>query len=122
MAEEQEAEPLSPTQIHQKVILVLSNFHKTTLNAGRGHEASRKAAHSLQKEVGQNIRDKKRDKSVRYEDPFQGGSPAGGEVSKRQETLSPEGLWGSFVISEGNITGRRNTHTHTHTHTHRIHR
>ena len=62
MAEEQEAEPLSPTQIHQKVILVLSNFHKTTLNAGRGHEASRKAAHSLQKEVGQNIRDKRETK------------------------------------------------------------
>lgn len=35
------------------------------LNAGRGHQAPRKAAHSLQKEVGQNIKDKKRDRRVR---------------------------------------------------------
>ena len=28
------------------------------------------------------------------------------EVSTHQETLSPAGLWGSFGISEGNITGR----------------
>ena len=33
------------------------------LNAGEGHQAPRKAAHSLRKEVGQNIKDKKRDKS-----------------------------------------------------------
>jgi len=38
---------------------------KLLLNAGRGHQAPRKAAHSLQKEVGQNIKDKKRDRRVR---------------------------------------------------------
>ena len=32
------------------------------LNTGGGHQAPRKAAHCLQKEVGQNIKDKKRDK------------------------------------------------------------
>ena len=51
-------------------------------------------AYFLQKEVGQNIKDKKRDKSVRDGDPSQGGSRKRGEVSKHQETLSPAGLWG----------------------------
>ena len=54
----------------------------------------RKATHSLRKEVGQNIKDKKRDKRVRDGDPSQGGSHEGGEVSKHQETLSPADLWG----------------------------
>ena len=39
------------------------------MNPGGGHQAHRKAAHSLQKEVGQNIKDKKRDKRVRDRDP-----------------------------------------------------
>ena len=71
------------------------------------HQAPRKAAHSLQKEVGQNIQDKKRDNRIRDRDPSCGGSREGGEVSKHQETLSPVGLWGSFGILEGNITGRK---------------
>ena len=37
------------------------------LNAGGGHQAPRKAAHCLRKEVGQNIKDKKRDKRVGME-------------------------------------------------------
>ena len=51
------------------------------------------AAHSLRKEVGQNIKDKMRDKRVRDRDPAWGGS-CEGEVSKQQETLSLVGLWG----------------------------
>ena len=39
-----------------------ANTTKQLLNTGRGHQAPRKAAHCLQKEVGQNIKDKKRDK------------------------------------------------------------
>ena len=39
---------------------------KQLLNAGRGHQALRKAAHCLQKEVGKNIKDKKRDKRGRH--------------------------------------------------------
>ena len=35
------------------------------MNAGRGHQAPRKAAHCLLKEVGKNIKDKKRDKRGR---------------------------------------------------------
>ena len=51
-------------------------------------------ANCLQKEVGQNIKDKKRDKRVRDRDPSQGGSRKRGEVSKYEETLSLAGLWG----------------------------
>ena len=64
------------------------------MNATGGHQAPRKAAHSLPKEVEQNIKDKKRDKRVRDRDPSQGGSHEGGEISKHQETLSLAGLWG----------------------------
>ena len=48
---------------------------------------------ALRKEVGQNIKDKKRDKRVRDGDPSQGGSHEG-DISKHQKTLSPAGLWG----------------------------
>ena len=51
------------------------------MNAGGGHQAPRKAAHSLRKEVGQNIKDKKRDKRVRDRDLSWGGSREE-EVSK----------------------------------------
>ena len=64
------------------------------MNAGGRHQATRKAAHSLQKEVGQNIKDKKRDKIVKDGDPSWGGSHEGEEVSKQQETLSPMDLLG----------------------------
>ena len=64
------------------------------LNSGGGYQAPRKAPHSLQKEVRQNIKDKKRDKRVKDGDPSWGGSCEGGEVSKQQETLSPADLWG----------------------------
>ena len=64
------------------------------MNAGREHKAPRKAAHCLQKEVGQNIEDKKRGKRVRDGDPALEGSCKRGEVSKHQETLSPADLWG----------------------------
>ena len=58
---------LSPPVIHQKIIWMLSNFHKNLMNAGREHQEPRRAAHSLWKEIGQNIKDKKRDKRVRDE-------------------------------------------------------
>ena len=53
-----------------------------------------KAAHCLRKEVGQNIKDKKRDKILRDRDLSWEGSRERGEVSKQQETLSLAGLWG----------------------------
>ena len=45
-------------------------------------------------EVGQNIKNKKRDKRVRDGDPSQGGSREKEKVSNHQETLSTVGLWG----------------------------
>ena len=56
------------------------------MNAGRGHQAPRKAAHYLQKEVGKNIKDKEREKRVRDGDLSWEGSLNRGEVSKNQET------------------------------------
>ena len=54
---------------------------KQLVNTGRRHLAPRKAAHSLWKKVGQNIKDKKRDKRIRDEDLSWRGSREGGEVS-----------------------------------------
>ena len=86
---------------------------KQLLNAGRGHQAPRKAAHSLRKEVEQNIIDKKRDKSL-------GQRLIPGRESWRRRSfqtpgnLLTSGSVESFGISEGNIIGRgKNTHTHT---------
>ena len=53
------------------------------------------------KEVGQTIKDKKRDKRVRDRDPSQGGSRKK-VVSKHQETLSPVDLWG--VLESQRVT------------------
>ena len=53
---------------------------KQLLNAGGGHQAPRKAAPSLWKEVRQNIKDK-REIRVKDRDLFWGGSREGGEVS-----------------------------------------
>ena len=59
---------------------------KQLLNTGGGDKEPRRAAHSLQKEVGQNIKDKKRDKRFRDRALSWGGSPEEG-VSTQQETI-----------------------------------
>ena len=67
----------------------------------------RKAAHCLRREVGQNIKDKKGDKRARDGDPSREGSLNRGSF---QAPGNPRagGSGGSFQISEGNLTGRRN--------------
>ena len=50
-----------------------TNSTEQLLNAGRGHQAPIKAAHCLQKEVGQNTKDKKKAKRGRDGDPSQEG-------------------------------------------------
>ena len=47
-------------------LIVSCNVVKKQLmfKAGRGHQALRKTAHSLRKDVGQNIKDEKRDKKL----------------------------------------------------------
>ena len=73
---------------------MLSKFHKKKLlNAGRGDQAPGKAAHCLQKEVGKNIKDKRRDKRGRDGALSREGSFKKREVSKHQETLSLPSLW-----------------------------
>ena len=78
------------------------------MNAGRGHQAPRKAAHCLLKELGQKIKDKKRVKRVRYGDPSREGS-----LKKERSFQTPRNiLTGKSVVSlgtsEGNITWRKN--------------
>ena len=78
------------------------------MNAGRGHQAPRKAAHCPQKEVGKNIKDKKRDKRGRDGAPSREGS-----LKKERSfqtpgnTLTAESV-ASLGTTEGNITGRKN--------------
>ena len=63
------------------------------MNTGRGHKAPRKGAHCLQKEVEQNIKDKKRDRIGRAGDPSWERSLKR-DVSKHQETLLLAARWG----------------------------
>ena len=51
-----------------------ANSTEQLLIAGRGHQTPRKAAHCLRKEIGQNIKDKKRDKRDREGNPSQEGT------------------------------------------------
>ena len=82
-------EHLNPEQIPQKQLL----------NAGKGHQAPRKAAHFLQKEVRQNEVGMeicpRRESSKRRSFQTPGNTLTGRSV-------------GSFGISECNITGRKN--------------
>ena len=83
-----------------------ANSTKQLLITSRGHQALRKAAHCLQKEVEQNIKDKKRDKRVRDRDPSREGS-----LNRSFQTPGNRltgGSEGSFQISEGNLIGREN--------------
>ena len=92
-----------------KIIWVLSNFHKTNSECWQRTPGSRKAAQSLWKEVGQNIKDKNRDKRVR------GRSFLGKEMWRRSFHTAGNpligGSVGSFGISESNITRRKNKQT-----------
>ena len=80
------------------------------MNAGRGHQAPRKMKTQKlsSKEVGKNIKDKKRDKRGRDGDPSQEGS-----IKKERSIQTPGNtLTGESVVSlgtsEGNITRRKN--------------
>ena len=84
-----------------------TKFTKQLLIASSGLQAPRKAAHCLRREVGQNIKDKKGDKRAREGDPSREGSLNRGSF---QSPGNPRagGYGGSFQISEGNLTGRKN--------------
>ena len=80
---------------------------KQLLVASSGHQVPREAAHCLRREVGQNIKDKKGDKRARDGDPSWEWSLNRGSF---QSPGNPRagGSEGSFQISEGNLTGRKN--------------
>ena len=91
----------------QRTIERWTNFTKQLLIASRGHQAPRKAIHCLQREVGQNIKDKKGEKRARDGDLSQEGSLNRGSF---QSAGNPRtgGSGGSFQILEGNLIGRKN--------------
>ena len=84
-----------------------ANSTEQLLNAGRGHQAPRKTANCLRKEIGQNIKDKKRDKIGRDGDPSWKGSLKKESVQTPGNTLSRRSV-ASLGISEGKITRRKN--------------
>ena len=83
---------LSPPQIHQKSISTSSKFHKTTFECQQRTSGTQKSNPTLQKEVGKNIKDKKRDERGRDGVLSREGSLKKREVSKHQETFSLSNL------------------------------
>ena len=96
-----------PYRFIKRTIECWANFTKQLLIASWGHQVPRKAAHCLRKEVGQNIKDKKRDKRARHRDPSREGSLNRGSFQTPGNPYTG-GSGGSFRISEGNLTGRKN--------------
>ena len=84
-----------------------TNFTKHLLIASRGHQTPRQATHCLWREVGQNIKDKKGDKRARDGDPSREGSLNRGSFQTPGNPCTGRSE-GSFQISEGNLTGRKN--------------
>ena len=66
--------PLSPSQIHQKNISMLSKFHKTTSECWQRTSGTQKSGSLSSKQVGKNIKDEKRDKGGREGAPSQEGN------------------------------------------------
>ena len=77
------------------------------MDAGKGHQAPRKAAHCLQKKVGKNIKDKKRDKRGRDRALSREGSLKRRGFQTPGNTLIAESV-ASLGDTEGNMTGRKN--------------
>ena len=67
---------------------MLRKFHKTTPECRQRTSGTQKSNPSLRKEVGKNIKDKKKDKRGRDRVPSREGSLKKREVSKHQETVS----------------------------------
>ena len=107
MVDEQDRETtFSPTNSSKEHFERWVNSIKQLLNTGRGHQAPRKAAHCLRKEVGKNIKDKKRDKRGRDRDPSWEGSLKKERNSQTPGNTLTDYSAASLGNSEGNITGR----------------
>ena len=95
--------PLSPPQIHQKIIWVLSNFHKTTSEHWQRTSGSQKGSPFSSKGG--------RTKYKRQKEKLKLGKethPGEGVVKKFPNSWKPSHRWVC-----GDITGRKHTHTHT---------
>ena len=105
MAEEWEGDYFLTHKFIKRLFECWATSTKQLLNAGGGHQAPLKAAHSLWKEVGQNEQ-KERQKSwgwrfiLRRESWRRSFQTSGNPLISRSV--------GSFGISEGNITGKEN--------------
>ena len=97
---------LSPLKIHQKIIWTWSKFHKTTSEHWKKIPDTQKDC-PLSSKGGQNIKDKKRDKRGRDGDPSWERMDGKEKFPNTGDTLT-SGPVGSFGISEGNVTGRKN--------------
>ena len=73
--------PLSPSQIHQKNISTLTKVHKTTSEFWQRTSGNQKSNHCLQKQVGKNIKEEKRDKGDGEGAPSWEGNPVPGRES-----------------------------------------
>ena len=102
---------LSPDKFIKRSFECGATSTEQLMNAGRGHQTLRKAAQTLQKEVGQNIKGENRTKGIRDRDPSWGGSSDRGDISTQQETPLTGVSVGSLDISEGNITKKKKTPT-----------
>ena len=98
MVQEQDGRPLSPSQIHQKNISMLSKLHTTTSEYWQRTSGTQKCRSLSSKTGRKNIKDKKRDKGGREGAPSQEGSLKKREVSKYQETLSLSSLWRALKV------------------------
>ena len=87
--------PLLSYKFIERTIERGADFTKQLLIANRGHRVPRKATHCLRKEVGQNIKDKKRDKRARDRDPSREGSLKRGSFQSPGNPLTG-GSGGSF--------------------------
>ena len=97
---------LLPYKFIERTFERWAKFTKQLLTASRRHQVPRKAAHHLWKEVGQNIKDKKWERRAKDGDPSWEGSLKRGFQTPGNPLTGGSG--GSFWISEGNLTGRKN--------------
>ena len=88
--------PLSPPQIHGKNIWTWRKFHRTTSECRQRTSGTQKGSPCLRKEVGQDIKDKKRDKRGR-----DGGPSWEGSLKKERSFQTPGNFPGG---SDGKVS------------------
>ena len=80
--------PLSPQQIHQKNISMLSKFYRTTSECWQRTSGTQKSRSLSSKTGRENIKDKKRDKGGREGAPSWEGNPVPERDLKREVSMN----------------------------------